>query len=99
MLAGLFKIVETLFEVTIRRDVAPVWNPGVEFYRIERDDTDQLVGQFYLDPSARTGKRGGAWMDDVRARWLRPDTGTAANAGGASGVQLSPKAWTASRRC
>ncbi len=83
VLAGLFKIVETLFEVVIRRDAAPVWNAGVEFYRIERmapGATDlaspgQLVGQFYLDPSARTGKRGGAWMDDVRARWLRPDTG------------------------
>jgi oligopeptidase A len=34
------------------------------------------VGQFYLDPTARNGKRGGAWMDDVRARWLRPDTHT-----------------------
>jgi len=71
VLAGLFKIVETLFEVSIRRDSAPVWNPGVEFYRIERGT--QLVGQFYLDPAARSGKRGGAWMDDVRARWLRPD--------------------------
>jgi oligopeptidase A len=81
VLAGLFKIVETLFEVTIRRDVAPVWNPGVEFYRIEREKREgermsaELVGQFYLDPAARTGKRGGAWMDDVRARWLRPDDG------------------------
>lgn len=73
VLAGLFHIVETLFEVAIRRDAAPVWHPGVEFYRIERDG--QLVGQFYLDPGARTGKRGGAWMDDVRARWLRPDSG------------------------
>ena len=73
VLAGLFKIVETLFEVAIRPDTAPVWKPGVEFYRIERDG--QLVGQFYLDRPARTGKRGGAWMDDVRARWLRPDTG------------------------
>ena len=73
VLAGLFKIVETLFEVTIRRDFAPVWHPTVEFYRIERGD--QRVGQFYLDPSARAAKRGGAWMDDVRARWLRPDTG------------------------
>jgi oligopeptidase A len=73
VLAGLFKIVETLFEVSIRRDTAPVWNAGVEFYRIERNG--ELVGQFYLDPAARTGKRGGAWMDDVRARWLRPDTG------------------------
>jgi len=73
VLAGLFKIIETLFEVSIRRDSAPVWNAAVEFYRIERDD--QLVGQFYLDQPARTGKRGGAWMDDVRTRWLRPDTG------------------------
>ena len=45
----------------------------MEFYRIERGG--ELVGQFYLDPAARTGKRGGAWMDDVRARWLRPDDG------------------------
>ena len=73
VLAGLFKIVETLFEVAIRKDNAPIWKPGVEFFRIER--AGQLVGQFYLDQPARTGKRGGAWMDDVRARWLRPDTG------------------------
>ena len=73
VLAGLFKIVETLFEVQIREDSAPVWHPSVKFYRIERNG--QLLGQFYLDPSARVGKRGGAWMDDVRARWLRPDTG------------------------
>jgi oligopeptidase A len=78
VLAGLFQIIETLFEVAIRRDSAPVWHPSVEFYRIERSTPAgvQLVGQFYLDPSARTGKRGGAWMDDVRARWLRPDNGT-----------------------
>ena len=74
VLAGLFKIVETLFEVVIQKDSAPVWKPGVEFYRIER--AGNLIGQFYLDQPARTGKRGGAWMDDVRARWLRPDTGT-----------------------
>ena len=74
VVAGLFRIVETLFEVAIRPDSAPVWRPEVEFYRIERGG--QLLGQFYLDQPARTGKRGGAWMDDVRARWLRPDTGT-----------------------
>ena len=72
VLAGLFKIVETLFDVNIKPDSAPVWHPSVEFYRIER--AGSLVGQFYLDPSARTGKRDGAWMDDVRGRWLRPDT-------------------------
>src|SRR3569832_1462472 len=73
VLAGLFQIVQTLFEVTIRKDSAPACHPTVEFYRIERDG--ELVGQFYLDPAARTGKRGGAWMADVRARWLRPATG------------------------
>ena len=72
VLQGLFKIIETLFEVHIHEDKAPVWHPAVGFYRIERKG--QLVGQFYLDPPARAGKRGGAWMDDVRARWLRPDT-------------------------
>jgi oligopeptidase A len=73
VLAGLFKIIETLFEVSIRRDTAPVWHPAVEFYRIERGP--HLVGQFYLDQPARPGKRGGAWMNDVRSRWLRPDSG------------------------
>ena len=57
----------------LAKDTAPVWKPEVLFYRIER--AGQLIGQFYLDQPARTGKRGGAWMDDVRARWLRPDTG------------------------
>jgi oligopeptidase A len=79
VLAGLFRIVETLFEVRIRQDQAPVWHESVRFYRIERtsaqagDQASELVGQFYLDPAARSGKRGGAWMDDARARWLRPD--------------------------
>ncbi len=83
VIAGLFKIIETLFEVSIRRDSAPVWHPAVEFYRIERHSEatrdsaspGHLVGQFYLDQPARPGKRGGAWMDDVRSRWLRPDSG------------------------
>ncbi len=73
VMAGLFRIIETLFEVAIRPDVAPVWHESVRFYRIER--AGQLVGQFYLDPYARPGKRPGAWMDDVRGRWQRPDTG------------------------
>ena len=71
VLDGLFRIIETLFEVAIRPDSAPVWHPSVRFFRIERAGT--LVGQFYLDPYARNGKRPGAWMDDVRARWARPD--------------------------
>ncbi|UZD56212.1 M3 family metallopeptidase [Caldimonas aquatica] len=71
VLEGLFRIIETLFEVQIRPDEAPVWHPSVRFFRIERGG--ELVGQFYLDLYARTGKRSGAWMDDVRGRWARPE--------------------------
>jgi oligopeptidase A len=73
VLAGLFKIIETLFEVAIVKDTAPVWNAKVQFYALQR--SGKTIAQFYLDQPARTGKRGGAWMDDVRARWLRPDNG------------------------
>jgi oligopeptidase A len=74
VLSGLFRIIETLFEVSIAPDTAQVWNPTVRFFRIERQG--KLVGQFYLDPYARTGKRPGAWMDDVRGRWARPEGST-----------------------
>jgi oligopeptidase A len=65
---GLFKLVQTLFAVNIAPDTAPTWHPDVRFYRIERDG--KLVGQFYLDLYARSGKGGGAWMDDARGRRL-----------------------------
>ena len=63
---GLFRLIQTLFRVTITADMTPTWHPDVKFFRIERDG--KLVGQFYLDLYARTGKRGGAWMDDARGR-------------------------------
>ncbi len=71
VLAGLFKIVETVFEVAIRPDTAPVWHEHVRFFRVERGT--ELIAQFYLDAYARPGKRPGAWMDDVRGRWQRPE--------------------------
>lgn len=77
VMAGLFHIVQTLFDVQITEDQTPAaqqtWDPHVQLYRIERNG--QLIGQFYTDLAARQGKRGGAWMDDVRGRWLRPDNG------------------------
>ncbi|MBO9537596.1 M3 family metallopeptidase [Herbaspirillum sp.] len=68
VVGGLFQVAQQLFGVTIKPDTAPVWHKDVKFFRIERDG--QLVGQFYLDLYARSGKRGGAWMDDARARRL-----------------------------
>ncbi|WP_051516411.1 M3 family metallopeptidase [Herbaspirillum sp. RV1423] len=66
VIEGLFQVIQRLFNVNIKPDSAPVWHQDVKFFRIERDG--KLVGQFYLDLYARNGKRGGAWMDDARAR-------------------------------
>jgi oligopeptidase A len=74
VLAGLFDIVQTIFEVQIRPDTAPVWHDSVRFFRVERDG--QLLSQFYLDAYARPGKQPGAWMGDARERWSRPDGAT-----------------------
>jgi oligopeptidase A len=71
VLQGLFDIVQTIFEVQIRPDQAPVWHDSVRFFRVERDG--QLLAQFYLDAYARPGKQPGAWMGDGRERWQRPD--------------------------
>jgi oligopeptidase A len=71
VLDGLFAKIESLFDVQIVLDAAATWNEKVRFYRIEQNG--QLLAQFYLDTAARDGKRGGAWMDDARGRWLRPD--------------------------
>jgi oligopeptidase A len=71
VLDGLFRLVETLFGVAIRADTAPVWHDSVRFFRVWR--SGQAVAAFYLDLHARSGKHGGAWMDNTRTRWRRPD--------------------------
>ena len=79
VLAGLFRVVESLYNVQVLPDTAPGWHPTVRFFRIERlnlpegsakplSGAGQLVGQFYVDLYARETKRGGAWMDEVITR-------------------------------
>jgi oligopeptidase A len=70
VLDGLFRLIETLFGVTIRPDAAPLWHPSARFFRIWRGS--EAVAGFYLDLHARAGKASGAWMDDARQRWKRP---------------------------
>lgn len=62
VLSGMFRVVETLYGVTVRASSAPAWDPAVRFFEIT-DRAGAPVGQFYLDLYARAGKRGGAWMD------------------------------------
>ncbi len=67
VLAGLFKVVETIFGIHVSRSDAPVWHEAASFYDI-KDGKGELIGQFYLDLYARNNKRGGAWMDEAITR-------------------------------
>lgn len=64
---GLFGLVQTLFNIRIVKDNAPVWHPDVQFFRIENTQGEKIA-QFYVDLYARPNKRGGAWMDNDRTR-------------------------------
>ena len=67
VMPGMFKLIETLYGLTIEKAQAPVWHPDVRFYSIS-DRSGVLVGQFYVDLYARPSKRGGAWMDEAITR-------------------------------
>jgi len=67
VLPGMFRLIETLYGLTIEADVATGWHPDVRFFSI-RERNGNLLGQFYLDLYARPSKRGGAWMDDAITR-------------------------------
>lgn len=77
VLAGLWRVIESLFGVRIVPAEPPSgrWHPDVRYFRVEsaqEDDTGEpsLVGEFYLDLYARADKQGGAWADTARTRTL-----------------------------
>ena len=70
---GMFAVVGKLFGIQFRqRDDVDLWHEDARFYELV-DDDGSVRAAFYLDMYARTGKRGGAWMDDARIRRRRPD--------------------------
>ena len=67
VLAGLFKVTETIFGVQVRKADAPLWHKDAAFYEIS-DSANKPIAYFYLDLYARNNKRGGAWMDECITR-------------------------------
>jgi oligopeptidase A len=67
VLAGLFKVTETIFGVQVKKAEAPLWHEDAAFYQIN-DTAGKPVAYFYLDLYARNNKRGGAWMDEAITR-------------------------------
>ena len=69
VLEGLFTIIERLFGVRVEVvSGVDTWHPDVRVHRLVERDSGALRGLFYLDLFARTGKRGGAWMDECLVR-------------------------------
>jgi oligopeptidase A len=67
VLDGLFQVIQTLFGVKIEAADLPTWHADVQSFAV-KDLAGKIRAYFYLDPYARPGKRGGAWMDDARGR-------------------------------
>jgi oligopeptidase A len=68
VIPGLFRVAEKLFDVQIEeKPEVETWHKDATAYCISRNG--EPVAWFYLDPFARQGKRGGAWMADCRVRW------------------------------
>lgn len=76
VISGLFAIVERLYGIKAKpqindsADNQPVsrWHDDASFYQLF-DADDNLLGGFYFDLFARSGKRGGAWMNGFQARY------------------------------
>ena len=70
VLSGLFRVINTLFNVEIKPVIGlaplPVWHSDVQLFEVQR--AGATIGHLYLDLYARSTKRGGAWMDDARGR-------------------------------
>jgi len=66
-IAGLFEVCQRLFKVTFQRnDQVKVYHSDVQYFDVLSNG--EVIAGFYFDLYARTGKRGGAWMDDCRVR-------------------------------
>ena len=74
VLDGLFGVIERVLGVSVRtRADVDVWHPDTRYYDLVDADGKVFAGA-YIDLYARTGKRGGAWMDVCTSRLREHDS-------------------------
>lgn len=77
VLDGLFDICRTLFGVIIEvvdKQAYSAWHDDVLFCQLSDEASGELLGGLYLDLFARSGKQGGAWLDDFQKRHEQGDS-------------------------
>ena len=67
VIAGLFRVVESIYSLKIVEGKASAWHKDVRFFEVN-DEFGNRIGEFYFDLYARDNKRGGAWADSARDR-------------------------------
>ena len=68
VIQGLFELAEKLYGIRLEsQDGAPSWHNDVRYYSVQNEDA-ALIGGFYTDLFARSGKRTGAWIDECVVR-------------------------------
>jgi peptidyl-dipeptidase Dcp len=64
---GMFWVAGELFHLSFKQVYnVPVYHPDVRVFEVSNKDSGKIVGVWYFDPYARTGKRSGAWMSAYR---------------------------------
>ena len=71
VIQGLFNVVNRLYGINVIEREAPLWHSDAHYYELE--DQGTVIGGFYFDLYARSGKRGGAWMSGFRSRMQTED--------------------------
>ena len=73
VIEGLFGVVKSLFGVELReRNGVETWHADARFYDLI-DAAGHVIAGAYVDLYARSGKRGGAWMDVCASRFRDGD--------------------------
>jgi peptidyl-dipeptidase Dcp len=70
MIDGMFWAAGQLYDLDFKENTGavPVWHPDIRTFEVRDKRDNSLVGLFYMDNYARTGKRSGAWATTYRSR-------------------------------
>jgi peptidyl-dipeptidase Dcp len=70
MINGMFWAAGQLYDLDFKENTGtvPVWHPDIRTFEVTDRRDGSMVGLFYMDNYARTGKRSGAWATTYRSR-------------------------------
>jgi len=68
VISGLFALASKLYGVELQeQDDIAVWHQDARYFTVQ-NDAGEIIGGFYTDIYARSGKRNGAWIDECIGR-------------------------------